>query len=430
MRQTSKQVVTKILTWEAKRTLKRFNPRIVAITGSVGKTGTKDLIAHVLEGRYSVRKSQKSFNAEFGIPLTILDLPNAWGSWWGWLANIVKGFFVSLGFSRYPEWLVLEVGAHKPGDIKKFSKIFRADVVIITKLPDVPVHVEYFSSPEEVSRDKLHLIESIKHDGLVIVNYSDPMAISRARELAAKVVTVGEDLGADVRASNYHIVYRAGEAEGLNFKIDYQNKSLPVDIRGALGRGLVYSSLFATTVGSHLNMNMIEMVKKISSWEPPNGRMRILSGLKGSTIIDDSYNSSPIALRSALDSLRTLDATGKKIAVLGDMAELGKYSEEEHKKAGRYASGVADLLVTVGVRARLIAEGALEGGLSEKDILQFDDARRAGKEVELLLSDGDAVLVKGSQSVRMERVTEEIMAYPEKKKSLLVRQEEEWLARP
>jgi UDP-N-acetylmuramoyl-tripeptide--D-alanyl-D-alanine ligase len=430
MKSFFKQIVVGILTWEAKKTLARFEPRVIAITGSVGKTSAKDAVAHVLSAQFKVRKSEKSFNSEIGLPLTILGLPNAWGSGWRWTANILKGFYIAFWSKKYPEWLGLEIGAEHPGDIESVSKWLKSDIVVITKLPDMPVHVEFFASPEEVSREKLFLLDTLKHDGTAILNYEDAGSIRKARELPVEVVTVGEDFGADLRASNYQIVYRAGMPEGINFKVDYESRSFPADVRGVLGHGYVASALFAVAVGKALGMNMIDMVKSVSSFTAPKGRMRIIEGLKNSIIIDDSYNSSPVALRSALDSLRTLDATGKKIAVLGDMAELGRYSEEEHKKAGRYASGIADFLVTVGVRARLIAEGALEGGLSEKDILQFDSARRAGKEVELLLSDGDAVLIKGSQSIRMERVTEEIMAYPEKKKFLLVRQEEEWLSKP
>jgi UDP-N-acetylmuramoyl-tripeptide--D-alanyl-D-alanine ligase len=166
--------------------------------------------------------------------------------------------------------------------------------------------------------------------------------------------------------------------------------------------------------------------------------MRIIDGIKGTTIIDDSYNSSPAAVMSALETLEELNVlgspaqsarAGRKIAVLGDMAELGEYSERAHKSIGAKASQVLDVLVTVGVKARMIALGALEYGMNESNILQFDDSRKAGKYVESILSSGDTVLVKGSQSIRTEKAVEEIMARPENKENLLVRQEKEWQSR-
>ncbi|MDO8590711.1 MAG: cyanophycin synthetase, partial [bacterium] len=162
------------------------------------------------------------------------------------------------------------------------------------------------------------------------------------------------------------------------------------------------------------------------------------------TVIDDTYNSSPVAVAEALRTLAEVkvDASpsaqdlaqddpearprGRKIAVLGDMLELGKYSIKAHEKAGKEAVGAADILVTVGLRARDIAMGALDNGMDEKNIFQFDDTKEAGKHVETIMAEGDIVLVKGSQGMRMERIVEEIMAHPEDKDILLVRQEEEW----
>ena len=154
-----------------------------------------------------------------------------------------------------------------------------------------------------------------------------------------------------------------------------------------------------------------------------------MEGVKKTTIIDDTYNSSPIAVREALDALSSLKVSGKKIAVLGDMLELGKFSVSEHKAAGAYAAPRSDMLVTVGVRARDFVDGALEAGMAGSTILQFDEARAAGRALQHLLNPGDVVLIKGSQGVRMERTTEEIMAHPEEKERLLVRQESEWLKR-
>ena len=171
------------------------------------------------------------------------------------------------------------------------------------------------------------------------------------------------------------------------------------------------------------------MVEALAKFKTPKGRSRVIEGIKGTYIIDDTYNSSPVAAEAAIATLSQFKTLGKKIAVLGDMLELGKYAVAEHKRIGALAGGVCDTLLCVGVRARYMAEGAEAGGLSEKNIFQFDDAREAGKFLEQLIKTGDVILVKGSQSMRMERVVEEIMAHPEQKEELLVRQEEEWLKR-
>ena len=157
--------------------------------------------------------------------------------------------------------------------------------------------------------------------------------------------------------------------------------------------------------------------------------MNIIEGNRNSVIIDDTYNSSPVALNEALETLKTLDKVRYKIAVLGDMLELGKFTTEEHKKAGKKVADIADILVTVGLRSQSIAEGALDAGMSEKNIFQFENSREAGKFVDSILEAGDIVLVKGSQGTRMEKTVEEIMAHPEDKEKLLVRQDPDWKKR-
>ena len=161
----------------------------------------------------------------------------------------------------------------------------------------------------------------------------------------------------------------------------------------------------------------------------PNGRMRLIEGIKSTTIIDDTYNSSPVAAEQALQTLNEVRYANRKIAVLGDMLELGRFSSEEHEKIGHLVAKTASMLITVGVRARKFAEGALDMGMDESVILQYEDAAQAGRELQGLLQAGDVVLVKGSQGIRLERLVEEIMAHPDQSAELLVRQDEEWIKR-
>ena len=188
MKEKLKEVVTKILIWEAKRVLKKYKPKIIAVTGSVGKTGTKDAVYTVVSSFAHARKSEKSFNSEIGVPLTILGLPNAWSSFWGWFENIGEGFLLPLRRGiQYPEWLVLEVGVDRPGDIHRLEWL-RPAIVIFTQFPDVPVHVEYFDSPEDVINEKRSLKETMDERGTLIVNADDQkMADETVQERQHKI---------------------------------------------------------------------------------------------------------------------------------------------------------------------------------------------------------------------------------------------------
>ena len=433
MKQTFKKIVTFIITAEAKLVLKKYKPHIVAITGSVGKTSTKDAAYTVFSSKFSTRKSDKSFNSEIGIPLTILGCPTGWNNVGLWVKNIFYGLGLILFKQKYPEWLILEVGADRPGDIEKVSKWISSDAAVFTRFGEVPVHVEYFNSREEVITEKSYLIDSLKKEGTLILNADDEDVFNLSADATKKVMTYGKEEKADVVASHYSIQYKENDGvripSGIAFKIDAMGSSAPVTVPGVLGQAHVYPILGAATAGLSQNINLVEITSALAHHEPPIGRMNIIEGNKNSVIIDDTYNSSPVALNEALDTLNILDKVRYKIAVLGDMLELGKFTAEEHKKAGKKAAGIVDILVTVGMRSRGISEGALDAGMSEKNIFQFEDSREAGKFVDTILEPGDIILVKGSQGTRMEKVVEEIMAHPENKEKLLVRQDPAWKKR-
>ncbi len=426
-----KKIITKILELEARAVIKKYKPRIIAITGSVGKTSTKDAIYSVVSHSFYARKSEKSFNSDIGVPLTILGCNNAWSNPIKWLKNIWLGLSLVLWRKSYPDWLVLEVGADRPGDIKKITKWLKPDIVVITKFADVPVHIEYFKSREEVIEEKGNLVTALKHNGVLILNSDDIDVFSFRNKTTNKIITYGFLGDAEIRATNYSIYY-SEEKEipiGLNFKVEYEGNSLPVNIIGTLGMNNVYSALAALAVGINLDLNLVESTKNLSSHSAPKGRMNLIKGIKNTIIIDDTYNSSPVALNSAVETMQNLKTKNRRIAVLGDMMELGRYTADAHKEAGVIVSKACDILVTVGLRSRGIAESAIDSGLDEDSVLQFDNSIEAGKYIQDMIKEGDIILVKGSQSVRMERIVEEIMAEPEKASELLVRQEDEWLAK-
>lgn len=430
MKQLFKTIIIQLLEWEARLVLWRFKPRIAAVTGSVGKTTTKDALATALSAFFKVRKSKKSFNSDIGVPLTILGLDTAWSNPLAWIGNVLKGFFL-LFSSDYPEWLVLEVGADRPGDIEKITRWLHPDIAVVTQMSKTPVHVEYFSSPDEVAREKCFLVKAAKKDGVVVLNKDDEIVAKMKEHSKSRTFFFGFSDDADVFISHDQIEYDNGAPVGMSAKINYEGNVVPVQIRGVLGHHLLYPIAAALTAVAGIKRNIVDAGQMFTEHSSTPGRMNLLPGLKGSLIIDDSYNSSPIALASALFTLKSIDVSGRKIAVLGDMLELGSYTTEEHKKAGRMCADFCDLLFTVGVRAKYIAEGAREKGMDSEKIFEFTDAQKAGKALEQMLERGDVILVKGSQGsgqnkIRTERAVKEIMLEPQRAPELLVRQEEMW----
>jgi UDP-N-acetylmuramoyl-tripeptide--D-alanyl-D-alanine ligase len=434
MKDFFKKILVAILTWEAQAVVRRYKPRIVAVTGSVGKTSAKDAIYEVLAQGARVRKSQKSFNSELGLPLTILGRPNAWNNPFGWLQNIIDGLFLIAVRSNYPEWLVLEVGADRPGDIQSVAKWLPVEIAVITRLPEVPVHVEFFASPEQVVEEKAALIDALVPDGTLVLYGDDSRAPQmRQRANGRHVVTFGFEPGVTVKAEDFSVFFTEGEHRapaGIQATVVAGESSVPIQIFGTVGAHTLLPALAAVAVGKALGKGIATSVAALGHYAPPPGRMHLLPGIKGSTVIDDTYNSSPAAVSAALDTLVFIApekiSKGRKIALLGDMLELGRHSVDEHRKLGVQAAKCTDLLLTVGFRARDIADGALDAGMKEENIMQYEDAAVAGDELAQLVQEGDCVLVKGSQSMRMEKAVKELMLEPERADELLVRQDSEW----
>lgn len=428
MKTTFKKIIIYILKTESRLVLWKYKPKVIAITGSVGKTSTKDAVYAVFSKITYVRKSEKSFNSEIGLPLTILGLPNAWSNPLTWLVNILKGFWLFLYSHKYPEWLILEAGVGKPNDMRDVVSWLKTDAVIITAIGETPAHIEFFNSRKHLVEEKSLLIKTLKKDGLLVLNADDDTVLEMKSKTKNLTVTYGFKTGADILGSGDSISYDAsGEPEGVVFRVDEEGRSLPVVIDGVFGRNHVYASLAALALSSGLKFNMLEAIDSLKNYDVPPGRMRLLKGINDTLIIDDTYNSSPFACESALKTLGEVKTAGRKVAILGDMLELGKHTVEAHKNIGKIAKDSCDILVVVGQRAKMIKEGALESSLSEEKIFEFLDSREAGKFIKTFVEKGDIVLVKGSQGMRMERVTEMLLLDQKNKSKLLVRQDDEWL---
>ncbi|MDO8494917.1 MAG: UDP-N-acetylmuramoyl-tripeptide--D-alanyl-D-alanine ligase [bacterium] len=415
----------------AKSYIRRYKPMIVAITGNTGKTSTKEAIAAVLKEHKRIRVSAGNLNNEWGVPLNILgDWSGAYyekgGTLGFWLGVIWKGFWGLGRQKNYPEILVLEYGAEKPGDIGKLVRDFKPHVAVITAVGEIPVHVEYFSSPEELAKEKRKLIETLTEKDWAVLNADDEMVSGMRTATKAQVATFGFAEGAHVRITNFDFkLGSTGEPLGVTFKLHQNESFVPVKIEGSLGKSQAWSAAAAAAVGLIFGINMVESSSDLALYKGLAGRLKILKGIRHSIIIDDTYNSSPASAHLALETLKGLTAK-RKIVVLGDMLELGTYSEDAHRSLGNLAGTIADWIITVGSRAKFIADSA--GNQLPKDrILSFNDSQEAKQKVQELIQEGDLILVKGSQGMRMEKVVEAVMADPDQKKHLLVRQSEKWL---
>lgn len=426
MKDLLKPLIVKLLIWEAKLVLARHKPFIIGVTGNLGKTSTKDAIFAVMKDNFHVRRSEKSLNSEFGVPLTILGEKSGWGSPLAWVFILARGLFVPFD-KQYPSHLILEIGADRPGDIKSITEWIKPDIAIVTQFGQVPVHIEFFKNRDEVVEEKGYLVSALKETGLFIFNADDHDAVKLLEKTAARKVGVGIHEDADVKANNVRMY--GSPLEGTEADVAIDGNSYHLVLPEVVGKSPVYCALPALAVARELNISLEAACAALRDGDKPKGRMRILKGMNGSIIIDDTYNASPKATEHGLQSLSEIDTKGRKIAVLGDMLELGEFTRDEHYKVGLLASKCAHKLYTVGIRSRAIAEGALDGKMLDENIMQCDTSIDAGKELVQVIKEGDVIYMKGSQGVRMERAVKMILAETHDPRKVLVRQEKQWLLR-
>lgn len=431
-----KSVVIQFLHSLSRRVIRKYHPRVVAITGSVGKTAAKEAVYAAIKKKFKARRSRGNFNTEIGVPLAILDIDWKPGrSPIKWCAVFLRAFNLLSRRMRYPEVLVLEMGADKPGDLKMLASVAPPDIAIITAIS--AAHTEQFKDIRGVVREKGVLFRAVGRAGWIVVNRDDPEVATLAESSNAQKITyaLAESEGVDVFASGIQVSEtNANETNirGMSFKVHAKGSVVPVLIRDVLGEHWAYPALVAASVGSILGVNMVDVAEGLSELTLAPGRMRVLPGIKHTTIIDDTYNASPASAAAALRAIADLHLPGTAFAVLGDMLELGAGSEEEHKKIGRLVASLphSSVLIVVGERARDIARGARDAGMEAERVFEFANTREAGLFVQSRMEKGDAVLVKGSQAMRMEKIVKEIMAEPQRAHELLARQSADWLRKP
>jgi UDP-N-acetylmuramoyl-tripeptide--D-alanyl-D-alanine ligase len=354
----------------------RFTPRVIAITGSVGKSTTKELVWNVLSTRFNTLKNPGNFNNEIGLPLTLLNLGDS------------------------HERLVLEMGMYALGEIELLCRIAQPHVGVVTNIE--PVHLERMGTIERIAQAKTELVQAlppVEQAGIAILNDDDPLVRLMAAQTSAKVLTYGLSPRADLWASD---VTSAG-LEGIRFAFHYRGEHVHARVP-LLGRHSVHTALRAALVGLAEGLAWEEIIAGLQTL-PSTAQLRLVAvpGPQQSTLLDDTYNASPASTIAALNLLDDLTAP-RKIAVLGDMMELGSFEEEGHRKVGCRAAAVVDMLLVVGPRARFIAEEALACGLAASAVRQLENNRQVIDALREMLAPGNVVLVKGSNSQRMNEI--------------------------
>ena len=417
----------KLLRFMAIAVLKRHKPKIVAVTGSVGKTSAKDAIFSVLSFKFEVRQNQKNYNNEIGIPLTIIGAESGNKNIFKWLWVLLKWLFVLI-FPKYPEILVFELGVDRPDDMKYFMSFIHPFVGVVTNISHS--HIEFFNTVENIAKEKRILIESLDAEGYAVLNMDGELVMEMGNRTKARILTYGLNDNATVNASNLIYNYENDNPEGISFKLNYDGKNVPIRLKNLLALHYVYSALTAVSVGIIFKMNLVDIAQALEPLRAPLGRFNLLPGIKGSYIIDDTYNASPVSTIAALGVLGQLKAK-RKIAVLGDMLELGNQTESGHEEVGKKIfSEKINAFIAVGKRMNYAVGQLIALGFPKSSILQFNDPISAAKQISQIIKEGDFILVKGSQGMRMEKIVEKIIAEPSQAEKLLCRQNKEWKKKP
>lgn len=349
---------------------RKLGVRVVGITGSVGKSTTKELVAEVLDQRYATLRNRGNLNNEIGLPLTVLSL------------------------SEGHERAVLEMGFYVPGEIALLCDIAQPQVGVVTNIGTV--HAERAGSQEAIARGKAELVQSLPADGVAILNYDDPWVRWMAGQTQARVFFYGLDSQADLWADR---VEGLG-LEGIRFRLHYGQEVLHLRVP-LIGRHSVHAVLRAAAVGLAEGLTWQEIVSGLRSQHAQLRLMAVRTG-SGALVLDDTYNASPESTLAALNLLAEIE--GRRVAVLGDMLELGQYERRGHEMVGVRAAEVADELVAVGERAAIIADAAGRAGLPAAAITRLETTEQAVELLRTRLGSGDVVLVKGSHGMRMDRI--------------------------
>jgi UDP-N-acetylmuramoyl-tripeptide--D-alanyl-D-alanine ligase len=421
MKKTYLKTYLKFLQKLASAVVKKYNPKIVVVTGTMGKTSTKDAVSHVLQSTFKTYKTINNSNNEFGVAQTILGINPRWSKFKKIFNLLAIQFKLTFGLKmEYPEVLILEAGTRKPGDIKNTIGYLKIDIVIITKTAEVPSHIEFFKDLNDLANEEFSSINFLKNGGHIVCFEADKSMLdlhqSTINDLNISVDYVSS-------AIEYGYLYdKKDSLVGTTAKFEIADEIFDVTSRGSASKANFYATLFAIRVAKHLNVKPNVIIDRIGSIKPTNGRSRIIKGVNGSNIIDDSYNASPDSVKIALENLAPIRAN-KKIVVLGEMLELGGHAEKSHLEILQLALNIADEIYLIG---DLFIKSADSFKNNEKIKGCFSSPREIGDILYKNLSKNDLVLVKGSQGNRLD-VTVLMLARDSKSvEQDLVRQNDYW----
>jgi len=350
---------------------RKLNVRVIGITGSVGKSTTKEMTAEVLAMRYQTLKNPGNLNNEIGLPLTVLKL------------------------GENHERAVLEMGFYVPGEIQFLCDIAQPHIGVVTNIGTV--HAERAGSQEAIARGKSELVQALPADGVAILNFDDPWVRKMEEKSKARVFFYGLSPEADLWADQIEGL----GLDGIRFRLHYKNETIHSHVP-LIGRHSVHTALRAASVGLNDGLGWQEIFEGLKRGRTQL-RLAAVRSKTGALILDDTYNASPESMLAALNLLDEMD--GRKIAVLGDMLELGPYEKQGHDIVGMRAAQVAKILVTLGSRAHMIAESARRAGLKPANVFEFEESAPVVEWLNKNLTSSDAVLVKGSHGLRMDRIT-------------------------
>jgi len=401
------KVLQKILKFFAEKTLKKYQPKVVVITGSIGKTSTKEAIYSVLSGKFKTRRSIKNYNNEIGVPLTILNCDSGEKSLWKWIRIFIKAIILNiLKDKNYPELLVLEMAADKKGDIKYLMDIIPRKLLKVAVLTAItPVHLEFFETVNNIFEEKTTPFSYLGEKELAVINMDNCDSYRVKQKINSKLLTYGLSKDADI-----NITEIKHNNSGLEFKINYKDETISSELKDAIADYQLYPLLASIGVGTYFGLELDEMIGFLKSYKILSKRMQKFEGIKNSIIIDDTYNSSPEALKKAIQALVNISFGQRKIIVLGDMLELGNDSETMHKQAGEIISKTdIDFLITFGEKAKYIFEEAIKNNFSEDNAFHFNNKEKIVELLKNEIKKDDVVLVKGSRGMEMEKIVEKII---------------------
>ncbi len=420
-------VAERALAFMAGAVLRKYKPLVVGVTGSVGKSSAKEAVALVLSGALEARKSEGNYNNEVGVPLSVLGVGIGGSSTGRFLSAIGRSLYLLALPSRFSEALVLELGVDRPGDMSALLSIVPVTIGVVTTIGES--HIEYFGSIAAIAKEKGRLIASLPQDGFAILNADDERVLGMGKKSKATIISYGFVPSATVRADNV-LLQHADDGIGFSFKLNYDGKPIPVRLPGIIARHHISDALAGAAVGIAVGMNLVDIAKRLEAFAPLPGRLRFLNGRDGIGLLDDTYNASPSSVSAALSTLAEIPAR-RKVVVLGDMLELGALSEEGHRGLadGIFSAGT-ELAILVGQHMRSLAEELLVRGMSRGNVLSLPDPDSASSIMRDLIHEGDLVLVKGSQGLRMEKVSESLLRSAEDARTFLCRQSPAWRSKP